>query len=116
VGDRVATAAALCDLQATYRLPVVERRGGVSLSLTLPRPEAGGTLILHDVLAFSRGEQQMLSDWLGDAQGATQVITISAVALFPFVESGEFLSTLYYRLNVIYVEAGSADAAMERSA
>ena len=44
----------------------------------------------------------MLSDWVSSER--IQIVTTSTVPLFPLVTRGAFLETLYYRLNVIYVE------------
>lgn len=103
VGDGIATAAALSELQSICQFPVVVRKCG-HLPLALPPTESANTLILHDVAALPPGEQQMLSDWLSSEHRRTQVVTTSPEALLPLVTSGAFLATLYYRLNVVYVD------------
>jgi len=45
-----------------------------------------------------------------------QVVTTSAEALLPLVTNGAFLATLYYRLNVIYVDVTASSAAIEPAA
>jgi hypothetical protein len=115
VGDGMATAAALSELQSIYQLPVIVRNCG-DLPLALPQTESANTLILHDVAALQPGEQQMLSDWLSSGNPRTQVVTTSPETLLPLVTSGAFLATLYYRLNVIYVDVTASSAAIEPAA
>jgi len=115
VGDGAATAAALSELQSIYQFPVIVRNCG-DLPLVLPPTESANTLILHDVAALPPGEQQMLSDWLSSGNRRTQVVTTSAEALLPLVTTGAFLATLYYRLNVIYVDVTGAVAPIEPGA
>jgi hypothetical protein len=115
VGDGTATDAALSDLESTYQSPVIVRNCG-GLPLVLPPTESVNTLILHDVAALSPGEQQMLSDWLSPENRRTQVVTTSLEALLPLVTSGMFLATLYYRLNVVYVDLTVFSARIERIA
>ena len=58
VGDGMATAAALSELQSIYQFPVIVRNCG-DLPLVLPPTESANTLILHDVAALPPGEQQV---------------------------------------------------------
>ena len=103
VGDAASTSAALRAFQPIHRSPCVIWECGNS-PLVLPPSETVGTLILHDVAALSLNEQQLLSDWLARETGNTNVISTSAVPLFPLITRGGFLATLYYRLNVLYVD------------
>ena len=112
VGDGMATAAALNELQSTFQFPVIVRNCG-GPPLALPQTEPANTLILHDVAALPPGEQQMLSDWLSSGNRRTQVVTTSAEALLPLVASGAFLAILYYRLNVIYIDVTASSASIE---
>jgi sigma-54-interacting transcriptional regulator len=66
--------------------------------LTLP-PEAG-SVILRDISSLDAGQQQTLKKWL-DRNAGKQVVSMSCSSLFPFVERGSFLDTLYYRLNIV---------------
>ena len=111
----MATAAALSELQSICRFPVIVRNCG-GLPLALPQTESFNTLILHDVAALGSGEQQMLSDWLSSEHRRTQVVTTSPEALLPLVTSGAFLATLYYRLNIIYVDVTASSAAIQPAA
>ena len=115
VGDRMATDAALSYLQSAYQPPVMVRHCG-GHPLVLPPNESVNTLILHDVAALQPGEQQMLIDWLSGENRRTQVVTTSPEALLPLVASGAFLSMLYYRLNVIYVDLTNSPARIEPAA
>lgn len=115
VGDRMATDAALSYLESTYQPPVIVRNCG-DHPLVLPPIESVNTLILHDVAALLPGEQQMLIDWLSCENRRTQVVTTSPEALLPLVTSGAFLSMLYYRLNVIYVDVTKSPAQIEPAA
>ena len=45
---------------------------------------------------------------LDRAPRAVQVITITDRPLFDLVERGDLVSSLYYRLNTIYLTLGSA--------
>ena len=68
--------------------------------LVLPRRPAG-TLILQSVDLLTASAQQQLFAWLdGDAR-STRVLARAAQPLFPLVENGAFLASLYYRLNML---------------
>jgi Sigma-54 interaction domain len=82
--------------------PIVRWRPGESL--TLPRADEGGTLVLQDVGAMTTDDQLRLLDWLERAEGRTQVVSTSSGALLPRVHSGSFVDTLYYRLNTVCVD------------
>ena len=115
VGDRLSGDAELRDLQTLYRDPVIVWHCG-RLPLALPSLELANTLILHDVASLSIGEQQMLSDWLSGESRRPQVVSTSREALYPLVTSGGFLASLYYRLNVIYVDLRASSATLEPDA
>jgi hypothetical protein len=74
--------------------------------LVLPPPGRLGTLVLHDVGNLPAKEQLDLLDWMGHADGRTQVVSTSSTALLPRVQRGEFIDTLYYRLNTVCVDLG----------
>jgi Sigma-54 interaction domain len=71
--------------------------------LVLPPPHAG-TLILHDLGMMTHEEQLRLLGWLEQAAGRTQVVSTTASPVLPLVRTGEFLETLYYRLNTVCVD------------
>jgi hypothetical protein len=71
-----------------------------------------GTLVLYGVDALDRREQQQLFAWLDATHAAVQLVSVSTEPIFPLVERGLFLDSLYYRLNTILVDAveGRVDA------
>ena len=72
----------------------------------LPAPGDVTTLLVCDVATLSLDQQRALLSWLDQAApGQTQVVSTTALELFPLVEHGTFLDTLYYRLNTIRLDA-----------
>ena len=69
-----------------------------------PPPDQSGTLVLRDVHALAPADQLNLLDWLERAGGRTQVVSTTATPLLPRVHVGEFIDTLYYRLNTVCVD------------
>jgi hypothetical protein len=69
-----------------------------------PPPDESGTLVLRDVHALAPADQLNLLDWLERAGGRTQVVSTTATPLLPRVHVGEFIDTLYYRLNTVCVD------------
>jgi hypothetical protein len=77
--------------------------------LTLPLPALAGTMILHDVHALPAADQRRLLDWLELAKGRTQVVSTTSTPLLPRVNAGEFIATLFYRLNTVCVDVTTLD-------
>ena len=73
--------------------------------LVLPPAERTGTMVINDVGALALQDQIQLLEWLGSACGRTHVVSTTASALLPRVQSGKFIDTLYYRLNTFCVDA-----------
>ena len=73
--------------------------------LLLPPPALIGTMIFQDVGAMPWDDQQRLLAWLTGASGRTQVISTAPRCLMPLVETGRFTPELYYRLNIVRVDA-----------
>lgn len=73
--------------------------------LLLPPPSLIGTMIFQDVGAMQYMDQGRLLEWLTDAAGRTQVISTTPAPLLPRVEAGEFIEPLFYRLNIISLDA-----------
>jgi hypothetical protein len=69
-----------------------------------PPPDESGTLVLRDVHALAPADQLNLLDWLERAGGRTQVVSTTATPLLPRGHVGEFIDTLYYRLNTVCVD------------
>ena len=101
-GDDVAVNAALDAIRSSLRQPVMTWRDGDPL--VLPPLPSSGTLILRGVDALSQEDQQCLLSWLQEALGTMQVVSTTRGPLFRLVERSVFLDTLYYRLNVVYLE------------
>ena len=91
----------LLDLQE----PIDRWRPGAVL--TLPSPDEGGTLVLHEVGMLSIADQLRLLDWLEHVQGRAQVISSTSTPLMARVQAGSFIDTLYYRLNTVCVDVTS---------
>ena len=73
--------------------------------VVLPLALTAGTLLLRNVAALNRIEQERLRDWLARTSD-TQVVATNTTPVFPLVERGAFLDALYYRLNMTYLEVG----------
>ena len=69
-----------------------------------------GTLILHDVGAMPHNDQCRLCDWLEVTAGRTRVVSTSRQPLFPLLEAGTFVETLYYRINVLCFQVTECDS------
>jgi hypothetical protein len=94
--------AIVCSLRAMCAAPVVV----VDLPgpLTLPTRRAG-TLVLQGASGMTLAQQIHLHDWLSAGRGSLQVVTITSEPLWDLVQQGRFLEGLFYRLNVVYLEA-----------
>jgi Sigma-54 interaction domain len=75
-----------------------------SARLSLPL-ESGGTLILEEGDRLGERDQTVLLDWLNGPGRSVRVLTTSSQPLFPLVEAGSFLESLYYRLNHVLIAA-----------
>jgi Sigma-54 interaction domain len=75
---------------------------GTRLSLPL---EFDGTLIVEEADRLSERDQTDLLGWLDDHGRSVRVLTTSSRPLFPLVEAGSFLDSLYYRLNHVVIAA-----------
>jgi sigma-54-interacting transcriptional regulator len=64
-----------------------------------------GTLVLTNASALTLEQQIELYDWL-DAGRSVQVVSVTSKPIWPLVEQGRFLEGLFYRLNVVTLEAG----------
>jgi transcriptional regulator of acetoin/glycerol metabolism len=103
VGHDAAVETVLSELYSLVRPPITSIR--VDHRFDLPSLLTSGTLILRNLAALTLEDQRRLHDWMQRTGGVTQVVATSAVPLLPFLERGTFLDTLYYRLNVLYIEA-----------
>jgi hypothetical protein len=73
-------------------------------ALTLPSPRHPASFIIHDVDQLTADQQDELLQWLDQAAGRLRVISTTAEPLWTRVKNGSFDETLYYRLNVLYVD------------
>jgi hypothetical protein len=105
VGPEPLTSEFVEALRPTFRQPVSYWRAS-SQHAPASRP---GTLILHDADRLTLEDQRQLDNWLAEAS-PMQVVTIASTPLYPFVEGGQFLASLYYRLNVVYLTFGASES------
>lgn len=75
---------------------------------TLGLPSATrGTLFLEGVAELTLGQQIVLNDWISEGRDRVQIVSLTSGPLWPLVENGEFLEGLFFRLNVVCLEARS---------
>ena len=91
-------------LRLELRDPIVRWRPGQPLEL--PSPGCTATLVLQDVSELTYDDQHRVLRWLDRAAGQIQVVSTTAVPLWPLVKAGAFNETLYYRLNTVCVNVG----------
>ena len=72
--------------------------------LDLP-PEHEGTLLITRVEEMTVDQQIGLFDWMTHAHPNVQVISVATTRLDHLVKDGRFLEGLFYRLNVVQVDA-----------
>ena len=101
IGDQLAVMRVLGIIWPTLKKSVrwVE---GTRLSLPL---EPDGTLILEEADRLSERAQADLLEWLNHHGQSVRVLTTASRPLFPLVEAGSFLDSLYYRLNHVVIAA-----------
>jgi DNA-binding NtrC family response regulator len=76
--------------------------GVCALPGRLALPDAGRVL-LRDVAALSRDQQETLLRWTNEGRTGVQIISASSQRLFNRVKAGLFSDQLYYRLNTVVV-------------
>ena len=97
--------AMLASLQGVFRPIVVRWTTGAALPI--PPGANARTLVLEDVDALSRDEQDQLFLWLKSNDRTVQVVATTSQPLAQLVESGKFDARLYYALNVIHIRIPS---------
>ncbi len=75
--------------------------------LSLPDVDDGRPVIIGDVSLMTLQQQIALYDWQ-DEHDSTQIISLTSRSLWPLVTSGRFLEGLFYRLNVMSVQASAS--------
>jgi len=84
------------------RAVVIDR---ASERLRLPSPARPvQSVVIRNIDALTRDEQEHLIDWLMVSRGLSRVIATTSRSLVSLIEAGEFSPTLYYRLNTVYVD------------
>jgi len=94
-------------LAAFLKMARSEMREPIRSSDAAPLPflEGARTLILSDVDALDRADQERLRRWFDEREDAdVQVVSLTTVPLFPLVTENAFDAQLYYRLNTIFLE------------
>ena len=102
IGMEHQTREVLDELRSGFLEPITTWSRGEPL--VLPAHTNTGTLILDDITALGFGDQIRLLDWLAATDGRTRVVSISSRSIVPLIETGAFLSILYYRLNVVCLD------------
>jgi hypothetical protein len=74
-------------------------------------PSDGITILVRDAASLAAHEQERLNRWLGERSGAVRVIATSSVPLYDLVEQHRFLEPLYYRINVVCLDAAAFGSA-----
>lgn len=103
-GSREATTSALEALRDVFRPVIASCTAG---ALPIAPLSAKGTLILRDADLLSQEEQQRLLAWLKQDFRSVQVVATTTRPLLDLVESAKFDASLYYALNVIYINLTS---------
>ena len=112
IGPRGATDAVLRHIQGSLRPPVFEwPRDGAPWHCGEPP----ATVILRHVAALSRDDQHALLTWLSNGHRRVQVISVASRRVYPLVEAGAFLPTLYYRINCVIVDCAGRNGRGRRT-
>jgi hypothetical protein len=104
IGSETDVKARIADHLPRLRAPIVQWRSRGAVK----RPLATGTLMIWDIDALDRAQQEQLVSWM-DSHPEVQVISIAEHPLFPLVVGGTFLDRLYYRLNVLCLSVSECD-------
>jgi hypothetical protein len=77
---------------------------------TLPGPlelpsDQNRTFFLENASALTLAQQIRLQGWMSRNLGQIQIISVAYDPLYPMVEQGQFLEQLFYRLNVVSLNA-----------
>lgn len=100
VGPPVKTDALVREWLPELPSPIVEWRPGDHE----PIPSMmAGTVILHDVASVPPEQQASFEARLRALGHRLRVVSTSVAPVWPVVQRGDFLASLYYRLNVWYV-------------
>jgi hypothetical protein len=103
-GPDPATEGAIAALRPTLGTPI--HRWSVDGPLPFPSGRRE-TLILRDLITLDAEAQARLLRWLEAIDGRIQVVSTTAIPVYPLTQSRAFLENLYYRLNVMCVDVRS---------
>jgi Sigma-54 interaction domain len=106
VGNAEATRIVVDMLRLDLRGPVIKWRAGQPLAL--PVPGSCATLVLENLARLTDEEQIRVLRWLDDVRGKIRVVSTAGAPIWPRVQNGEFNEVLYYRLNTVFVDMGTA--------
>jgi hypothetical protein len=102
VGDS-STTSALVDASRRYLPePIIVVRGGNPF--TLPNAKQVVTLIVVDVERIALVDQHRLNVWLNQSRAHPRILSTAQTPVLPLVRVGAFLESLYYRLNLVYLD------------
>jgi transcriptional regulator of acetoin/glycerol metabolism len=86
-----------------------------SLPGWLDVPTEGDTLLLTRIEEMSRDQQTALHDWMTASHPPIHVVSVATTRIDHLVRSGRFLEGLFYRLNIVQLDArGEGPAAPAR--
>jgi transcriptional regulator of acetoin/glycerol metabolism len=74
-------------------------------------PTQGETLLLTRIEEMSLDQQIALHDWMTASHLPIHVVSVATTRLDRLVRSGRFLESLFYRLNIVQLDARSEGAA-----
>jgi len=69
--------------------------------------DPSGTLLLTRVEEMTLDQQISLFDWMTVTRQRTQIVSIATMRLDQLVRAGRFLEGLFYRINVLQLDAWS---------
>ena len=84
----------------------------LSLPSSLDLPSTfEGTLLLTHIEEMSLEQQITLFEWMTTAHGRMKVVSIATTQIDRLVREGGFLAALFYRLNIVQLEARNTKSA-----
>jgi hypothetical protein len=100
-GPDAAIDGAIGALGAALATPIHRWHADLPLPVPTGRQE---TLLLRDLITLTAERQTNLLRWLEATDGRVQVVSTTAVPVYPLTQRRLFLASLYYRLNVMCID------------